>query len=488
MAQSEDTELRDLVIEALEKNGSLAKIRALLRANVFLAFEDECEKKHNPSLDNILKLPEGILSLSIVHEFLEFCNLKNTLFVYMSETRQGKEYTYEGKKNLEDKFNNCNRRDNTKEPLLVSIVKNLLKRKFYEQNDNTAATLKDEQNCTYIVHEDTSSTSSQSNSHSDQSSDEKNKLRLRLPLDNSDTDTSTDSARDKTSSEYIPNEHIVIKDESDDDNNSNLSQHSGNNDTKCAPKIFEQELTTAGKDSTLVPHLQFQLNDLVGNNSSESTSYLDFKPFKSVPEKMLNTTGLPVNETVQNKKFAEDKVLSPIDGSHALKFEPESPATLSNVTTISSKNMLKKSVDETTRTDSNMNTPEYSYDFTISSPSKYKEKQDEHQIKSLDSVQNHPTSDSKNMNVESPHQNSQSSQSSVSISDVADLIELSEANSPMFRNKENNEGQNSSNLQHKSSDIKSNDNVSKVHGDDSGDFSGSPIPSLSNMSLDFNND
>lgn len=60
MAQAEDTELRDLVIEALERNGSLAKIRALLRANIFLAFEDECENlKQNVNLDNILKLPEG---------------------------------------------------------------------------------------------------------------------------------------------------------------------------------------------------------------------------------------------------------------------------------------------------------------------------------------------------------------------------------------------------------------------------------------------
>nr|XP_037871797.1 centrosomal protein 43 isoform X2 [Bombyx mori] len=58
MAQSEDTELRDLVIEALEKNGSLAKIRALLRANVFLAFEEDCDIKQNPSLDNIFNLPE----------------------------------------------------------------------------------------------------------------------------------------------------------------------------------------------------------------------------------------------------------------------------------------------------------------------------------------------------------------------------------------------------------------------------------------------
>ncbi|XP_013166532.1 PREDICTED: T-cell activation GTPase-activating protein 1-like isoform X2 [Papilio xuthus] len=61
MAQSEDTELRDLVVEALEKNGSLAKIRALLRANIFLVFEDECENiKQNVSLDSILKLPEGV--------------------------------------------------------------------------------------------------------------------------------------------------------------------------------------------------------------------------------------------------------------------------------------------------------------------------------------------------------------------------------------------------------------------------------------------
>ncbi|XP_045455519.1 centrosomal protein 43-like [Melitaea cinxia] len=179
MAQTEDTELRDLVIEALEKNGSLAKIRALLRANIFLAFEDECENlKQNETLDKLLLLPEG--------------------------KRQGTEYTYEGRNNVADKLNiNWNDQSGNK-PILLTLVNNILnqsQKNIYKQDNkhshfnrlNRNKNYKADQDCTYIVHEDSNTTTSYS--QSDNSSDEKNKLDLRLTLDNSDTDTSSGSLR-----------------------------------------------------------------------------------------------------------------------------------------------------------------------------------------------------------------------------------------------------------------------------------------------------
>lgn len=86
----------------------------------------------------------------------------------------------------------------------------------------------------------------------------------------------------------------------------------------------------------------------------------------------------------------------------------------------------------------------------------------------------------KNVSVESPHQTSQSSQSSVSLSDVADLI--SEKSSLSISN---NKSKVSGNNQSKGM---SDQKQSKVLSDDSGDFTESPVPSLSNLSLDIHSD
>ncbi|KAF4533473.1 hypothetical protein B566_EDAN016561 [Ephemera danica] len=72
MSGEEDTELRDLVAQALENNGVLAKIRA---------------KKtfHNKPLKQFLQTTEGVIAASLVREFLEFFNLDYTLTVFDPE-------------------------------------------------------------------------------------------------------------------------------------------------------------------------------------------------------------------------------------------------------------------------------------------------------------------------------------------------------------------------------------------------------------------
>lgn len=458
MAQVEDTELRDLVIEALEKNGSLAKIRALLRANIFLAFEDEYEHvKQNINLDNVLKVPEGILALSIVHEFLESCNLKNTLFVYTSESRQGKEYNYEGKKVLADKF--ClNKQENVNEPILVTMIKNLSKaignKKGFEHSinktyDKKHDDYKDEQNSSYIVHDDSQS-STTSTSQSDNSMDEKNKLHLRLQLDNSDTDTS-DSSRDKSSSEYIPQEHM-------------------NTDTDQITKANVPNAIDNNLKSESVPYFL----KIAGNNSSDSTSYIDLKPFSSFDEKMLNTTGLPHINTIDKSPHVQ-----PDQNDVQINVDSAKSATLSSVSSLSLKNESK--------TDSNKNAKDvslksgggsgdYSNDFTISEVSK----KDTDKVNSPNSMNDFKNDINKMSSspVVSPHENSHSS---ISISDVADLI-----------------SEKSSSLENHTNDDKSKSAVSshfKKHSvkqsklsDDSGDFTESPVPSLSNLSLDIHSD
>ncbi|XP_050359016.1 dentin sialophosphoprotein-like [Nymphalis io] len=465
MAQTEDTELRDLVIEALEKNGSLAKIRALLRANIFLAFEDDCENiKQNESLDKILLLPAGKLCLSIIHDFLDFCNLRNTLFVYKSETRQGKEYSYEGRNTVADKLN-LKQFDQQNQPVLLSLINNILHpcpKNVYKQDDKHSNTkqinrnknmYKSDQDCTYIVHEDSSTTTS--HTQSDNSSDEKHKLDLRLTLDNSDTDTSSESVRSKTRSEYIPNKHTL---------------DSGRNDQNVAQT--NQSLNNYVKDLKVL-----------NNSSNESTSYVELKPFNKIDAILLNTTGLPVEErnetkhTLQNNSHSS---ISKVDTSSQVQtLNSISESIKKDLSHQDSKTSMKNSPGGSNKYDEST---EYSYDFT-SPPLSGRKDTPEKQSQSLKSIHEDTLNKSNNSSASSHKQNSISSQSSVSISDVADLI--SEKSS--YKYSYNSPNQFKLSINDKSNRSPNRDQV-KIVSDDSGDFSESPIPSLSNLSLDIHSD
>ncbi|XP_013144328.1 PREDICTED: FGFR1 oncogene partner-like [Papilio polytes] len=453
MAQSEDTELRDLVVEALEKNGSLAKIRALLRANIFLVFEDDCENiKQNVSLDSILKLPEGIFCLSLIHEFLEYCNLKNTLFVYMSESRQGKEYSYEGTKLLLEKLKL--KRNNNKEPVLVTLIKNVFQQqpktfghneRHVKRSDNT---FKDEQNNTYIVHED--STTSLSNSNSDNSSDEKNKLHLRLQLDNSDTDTSSDSTRGKTSSEYIPSEHIVT----------NQSPHN-----TTYPNIPDNN---SNLKNTTISIQSPETNKNISN--SESTSYVEIKSLSPLDKILFNTTGVP---------FTEEKT-DVHTGKHSTQKQLDTQTPSTKTTNVSNYNNNK---NESTKSESSgKDLTEYSLDFTSASGKKENVSKD----KSTDSIHDQSLDFSPKIQ-DNFDQKSITTPDSISTSDVADILSDKSNSSQQKNNDKNSTYSNKSKSISNYSKKSFHDSI-KLLDDDFGDFSESPIPSLSNLSLDIHSD
>ncbi|XP_053567080.1 centrosomal protein 43 isoform X2 [Bombina bombina] len=93
-AADEDTELRDLLIQTLENNGVLNKIKAELRASVFLALEeqDKAENKTplvNESLKKFLNTRDGRLVAGLFTEFLQFFNLDFTLAVFQPESCLG---------------------------------------------------------------------------------------------------------------------------------------------------------------------------------------------------------------------------------------------------------------------------------------------------------------------------------------------------------------------------------------------------------------
>lgn len=86
-----ETELRDLIIQNLETSGFLNKIKAELRAGVFIAFEEEGSLRtknplFNKKFDEFIDTSNGKLVVSLVREFLEYFNLNFTLSVFDPET------------------------------------------------------------------------------------------------------------------------------------------------------------------------------------------------------------------------------------------------------------------------------------------------------------------------------------------------------------------------------------------------------------------
>lgn len=82
-----ELELKDLIVQTLEANGLLSKIKAQLRASVFMAL-DENDKDSNKNNDfknskvkKLLQTNEGRLGASLIRDFLECCNLDYTISV-----------------------------------------------------------------------------------------------------------------------------------------------------------------------------------------------------------------------------------------------------------------------------------------------------------------------------------------------------------------------------------------------------------------------
>uniref|UniRef100_A0A3Q3RKW2 Centrosomal protein 43 n=1 Tax=Mastacembelus armatus TaxID=205130 RepID=A0A3Q3RKW2_9TELE len=89
-AAEDDTELRDLLIQNLENSGVLNKLKAEMRAAVFLAMEeqDKMENKSplvNENLKKCLNSKDGRLVASLVVDFLQVFSLDFTLAVFQPE-------------------------------------------------------------------------------------------------------------------------------------------------------------------------------------------------------------------------------------------------------------------------------------------------------------------------------------------------------------------------------------------------------------------
>ncbi|XP_050805100.1 centrosomal protein 43 isoform X6 [Gopherus flavomarginatus] len=131
-AAEEDTELRDLLVQTLESSGVLNKIKAELRAAVFLALEEQerVENKTplvNESLKKFLNTKDGRLVAGLVAEFLQFFNLDFTLAVFQPEssTLNG----LEGRENLARDLGIIEAEGTVGGPLLLEVVRRCQQKK-----------------------------------------------------------------------------------------------------------------------------------------------------------------------------------------------------------------------------------------------------------------------------------------------------------------------------------------------------------------------
>ncbi|XP_051510600.1 centrosomal protein 43-like isoform X1 [Myxocyprinus asiaticus] len=125
-ATEEDTELRDLLIQNLENSGVLNKIKAELRAAVFLALEeqDKVENKTplvNENLKKSLNTKDGRLVAGLITDFLQVFNLDFTLAVFQPEinTLNG----LDSRESLLEELGISESEVNRNTPLLLELVK-----------------------------------------------------------------------------------------------------------------------------------------------------------------------------------------------------------------------------------------------------------------------------------------------------------------------------------------------------------------------------
>lgn len=80
-------ELKNLVVETLDKNGSLDSIRAQLRSSVFGAIQSEQKKSIKTEASKIMETEVGEYSAELLRDFLEKSEAVHTLHVFSLESQ-----------------------------------------------------------------------------------------------------------------------------------------------------------------------------------------------------------------------------------------------------------------------------------------------------------------------------------------------------------------------------------------------------------------
>ncbi|XP_044277226.1 centrosomal protein 43 isoform X2 [Varanus komodoensis] len=198
-ATEEDTELRDLLVQTLETTGVLNKIKAELRAAVFLALEEQEKVENktplvNESLKKFLNTKDGRLVANLVAEFLQFFNLDFTLAVFQPESSTLN--ALEARENLAQDLGIVEAKTTVDGPLLLEVVRRCQQKKGVSNSIHVAPIIPDS------VHSPPKSSDGRSNIH-------------QLPskvteTSHSDTSISSGDAKNKGSTHFLPNETKLI--------------------------------------------------------------------------------------------------------------------------------------------------------------------------------------------------------------------------------------------------------------------------------------
>ncbi|XP_045861096.1 centrosomal protein 43 isoform X1 [Meles meles] len=211
----EDTELRDLLVQTLENSGVLNRIKAELRAAVFLALEEQEKVENktplvNESLRKFLNTKDGRLAASLVAEFLQFFNLDFTLAVFQPETSTFQ--SLEGRENLARDLGIIEAEGTVGGPLLLEVIRRCQQKERGPPNGEGALELSD-------VHSPPKSPEGKASAHSSPSK--------KAGSDTSQSDTSVSSSEPKSRSglhllahetkigSFLSNKSLDVKDKAD---------------------------------------------------------------------------------------------------------------------------------------------------------------------------------------------------------------------------------------------------------------------------------
>ncbi|KAF7254358.1 FGFR1 oncogene partner [Varanus komodoensis] len=217
-ATEEDTELRDLLVQTLETTGVLNKIKAELRAAVFLALEEQEKVENktplvNESLKKFLNTKDGRLVANLVAEFLQFFNLDFTLAVFQPESSTLN--ALEARENLAQDLGIVEAKTTVDGPLLLEVVRRCQQKKGVSNSIHVAPIIPDS------VHSPPKSSDGRSNIHQLPSKIPRYKghRKQKRCLDtaeqvtetsHSDTSISSGDAKNKGSTHFLPNETKLI--------------------------------------------------------------------------------------------------------------------------------------------------------------------------------------------------------------------------------------------------------------------------------------
>lgn len=102
--EGSELELRELVTQTLDENGILSQIKAQLRAELYLALENDLNSgyhsTYNKLLQSKLKNPDIRIIFCLVREFLDYFELNYTCSVFEKESLMGSSFNYDNREKL----------------------------------------------------------------------------------------------------------------------------------------------------------------------------------------------------------------------------------------------------------------------------------------------------------------------------------------------------------------------------------------------------